>query len=309
MALSKGMEGSGMKAFALSAAAVAVGMVLGPASMVRAITYWDGGGGDGKWDTGANWSPDGVPSGGAEVRIDNGARITSDGTHGNQYLRVGYGTVNGWVKVTQTAGTATFSSFVTLGPTGIYELDGGAFTTTDLYPGFDGGDGAGTHGTFIVGGGTLTVQNELHIIRQRLGELRVVGGLGTINIANIAHTEHFGAPGALISLRPNANSLSPINVTGGVVLSDLSLSVAFTNDNPTAGTLLTVINKTSPGAITGTFSGLAEGATFIVPGVEGVGDIELQISYNDFLSGSRGNNDAVLRVISAPSKGTVLKVR
>lgn len=298
-----------MKSFVWSAAVVAVGMVLGPVSVVPAITYWDGGGGDGKWDTEANWNPNGVPSGGDEVRIDNGARIASDGTHGNQSLRVGYGAVNGRVKVTQTAGAATFSGFVTLGPTGTYELNGGAFSTTDLYPGFDGGNLPGARGTFIVGGGTLTVQNDLHIIRQRLGEFRVVGGLGTIHIANIAHTEHFGDPGALISLRPHANALSPMNVSGGVALSDLSLAVAFTNDNPTVGAFLTVINKTSPGAITGTFSGLPEGATFTVPAADGDGDVVLQISYNDFLSGARGDNDAVLRVIAAPSKGTVLSVR
>ena len=128
------------------------------------------------------------------------------------------------------------------------------------------------------------------------------GGEGVINVG----TFEAGATNDLLALRPSGNNLSPINVSGSVTLGQ-SLDVAFTNANPTVGHVFTVINKTSAGAVTGTFTNLTEGTTFTVPGIGG--DIELQISYNDFLSGTRGENDVALKVLSAPGQGALLLAR
>ncbi|MCY2928679.1 MAG: PEP-CTERM sorting domain-containing protein [Planctomycetota bacterium] len=257
--------------------------VLLMAASARGSTTWDGGGDGVNWNSGDNWNPNGVPSGGDEIRIDNGAQITSDADHSNAMLRVGYGTVNGTVKVTQTAGAATYSSWITLGPTGIYDLQGGTVSTGEVYVGFDGGDLAGAQGTFIVSGGTLSVQSKLHIIRQRWGVFRVVGGLGTINVGALAHEENYGDHGALLDLRPDANALSTINISGGVDITGLSLSVEFGAD-PSLGTVFTAINKTSTGPVTGlftvpgTYATLNEGDVLSVPKAGG-GTWDLKVSY------------------------------
>ncbi|MCY2926925.1 MAG: dockerin type I repeat-containing protein [Planctomycetota bacterium] len=285
-----------MKANRTIGAAVVLSVLL-MAAPARGTTTWDGGGADGLWDTPANWNPDGVPApGGDEVKIDNGAQITSIGTHSFPgVVRVGYGAVNGLVNVTQTAGTASGAAQFTMGPTSTYDLQGGTFTQTGtstydgLYIGFDGGDLAGAHGTFIVSGGTLAAQR-LYIIRQRYGELRVVGGLGAINIGDLEPRE---SSAGLIALQPNANALSPINVAGGADIIGLSLSVGFIAD-PTPGHVFTVINKTSPGPVTGTFTGLAQGDTLSVPRVVGGGSWDLKVSY----AGGDGN-DVTLTVASA----------
>ncbi|MCY2928681.1 MAG: PEP-CTERM sorting domain-containing protein [Planctomycetota bacterium] len=265
--------------------------VLLMAAPARGFTTWDGEGGDGLWDAPANWNPDGVPApGGDEVRVANGAQITSNGTHSFPgVVRLGYGTVNGLVKVTQTAGAATGAGQFTMGPTSTYDLQGGSFTQTGtgsydgLYIGFDGGDLGTAHGTLIVSGGTLAAQR-LYISRQRAGVLQVVGGLGAINIVNVEPRESSGGTG-FVALQPNANALSPINASGGVDINGISLSVAFSAD-PTLGHVFTVINKTSTGPVAGTFTGLAEGGILSVPKVGAGGTWDLLVSY----AGGDGND-------------------
>lgn len=312
-----------MKTSMPSGAVVAVATVLGLAGVAQAATKWDGGGDGTTWDSGNNWDPDGVPSGGDEVQIDNGAQITSSGTHSIGTLRVGYGTLNGLVKVAQTAGTVSANQ-VSISECGTYELQGGSFTQTGsgswdgIFLGFDGGgNGTAYNGTFIVSGGALTVQGYLSMIQgndAHGGELSVVGGLGSIQINGaLTQQDTPNGPG-YIDLKPDGNDLSAINVGGSVTLSKIVLSVSFTNANPTTGSLLTVINKTSSGAISGTLkdstglTNLVEGMTFTVPGIRGRGFIKMEISYNDFLSGSRGDNDLVLKVLTAPG-GTLILVR
>jgi len=56
-----------------------------------------------------------------------------------------------------------------------------------------------------------------------------------------------------------------LNASGNVNLGDATLNLQWSFASAT-GNAFTIINKTSPGAVTGTFNGLAEGATFIQNG-------------------------------------------
>src|SRR6476619_2047793 len=64
----------------LAAAVVAAGWLLGAAHASAAVTCnktWDGGGGDGKWSTAANWDLNTLPSSASVVCI-NGATVHFD---------------------------------------------------------------------------------------------------------------------------------------------------------------------------------------------------------------------------------------
>jgi uncharacterized repeat protein (TIGR01451 family) len=79
-----------------------------------------------------------------------------------------------------------------------------------------------------------------------------------------------------------------LNASGNVSLGGATLSVAWSFISIT-GDAFTLINKTSSGAVTGTFNGLAEGATFVVQGRN------YQITY----TGGDGN-DVVITDIGLP---------
>ncbi|MCY2928680.1 MAG: PEP-CTERM sorting domain-containing protein [Planctomycetota bacterium] len=268
----------------------AIGAVVGLsvlwfAAPTQGFVTWDGGGGDGLWNTPANWNPDGVPSGG-EVRLANGGTSVSviiAENQGVEYFRDGYGaTGSATVLVTQTAGTVTFSSFVTMANCGTYKLQGGTMSTPTLYLEFDGGDrDLPSRGTVEVSGGTLSVSDLQWMgYGRNQGRLMIDGGAGIINVG----TFEAGATNDLLSLRPDGNNLSPINVSGVASLGQ-GLDVVFSAD-PTPGQVFTVINKTSAGAITGTFAGLAEGDILSVPKVAGGGNWDLKVSY----AGGDGND-------------------
>jgi len=267
--------------------------VVASAAVAQAFTTWDGGGDGTTWNSGDNWNPNGVPSGGDEVRLSNGGSnvsvvIAED--QAVQYLRVGYGaTGTATALITQTAGTATFSSFITMANCGTYKLQGGTLSTGTLYLEFDGGDrDLPSRGTVEVSGGTFTVGTlEWMGYGRNQGRLMIDGGAGIINVGNF----QAGATNDLLALRPDGNNLSPINVSGGASLGQ-ELDVVF-SANPTLNSVLTVIDKTSGGAVVGTFIGLAEGATYTATGIGG--NVGLTISY----VGGTGN-DVVLTVTSVP---------
>ncbi|MEO7761062.1 MAG: hypothetical protein ABIS68_04020 [Casimicrobiaceae bacterium] len=73
-----------------------------------------------------------------------------------------------------------------------------------------------------------------------------------------------------------------LTISGAVNLAGMNLA-ATVSGNPPVGTVFKIIDKTAAGAITGTFGGLAEGATFAA------GPFELKISY----VGGNGNDVTV----------------
>jgi hypothetical protein len=82
-------------------------------------------------------------------------------------------------------------------------------------------------------------------------------------------------------------------VSGSVALDNPTLDVQLPNGLPPAGTSFVIIDNDGVDAVVGTFSGLIQGATFSVAGVQ------FQISY----TGGSGN-DVVVTVVSSPKAWT-----
>jgi hypothetical protein len=76
--------------------AVQIGGIVGGVTHMSGDIVWDGGGGDGKWHTAANWSPDIVPSSACNVAIDMTATVTADATQpGVSFLGLTLGNADG----------------------------------------------------------------------------------------------------------------------------------------------------------------------------------------------------------------------
>jgi fibronectin-binding autotransporter adhesin len=92
--------------------------------------------------------------------------------------------------------------------------------------------------------------------------------------------------------------------TGPVTLGGATLAIeAMAFKRGPARTLVWLVNKESAGAVSGTFSGLAEGATVMV------GDVPCVITYQaNYPAGFTGGNDVALNVPPMPS-GTIITIR
>ncbi len=126
---------------------------------------------------------------------------------------------------------------------------------------------------------------------------------GTLDMGAFSATaaSFAGSAGSALSIRAGQK----LTVNGAVALNATTLNLAVPG-NPPIGTLFTILDKIGAGAITGTFNGLAEGATVTV------GAVGMVISY----AGGTGNDvtllvqttggDHILSVTSAGSgSGTV----
>jgi hypothetical protein len=83
------------------------------------------------------------------------------------------------------------------------------------------------------------------------------------------------------------NSYTQFRTNNGVTLSSAKLSVDLGVYAPPVGTVFTLVENTGSSAVTGTFDGLPEGATYRV------GDTSFLVSY----AGGTGDNDITLRVV------------
>jgi autotransporter-associated beta strand protein len=156
-----------------------------------------------------------------------------------------------------------------------------------------GGDTVGTvlFNYFNSGGGTLAPG-------------ATAGATGILNTGNI-NLGHSGGtlPDGSVTLAMQLNGLmagtgyDQVNTVGTVTLDDtittLSLTLGFT---PTVGDAFTIINNDGTDAITGSFIGLAEGATFTVD------TTQFEISY----LGGTGNDVVLTTVIPEPSSFALL---
>ena len=309
--------GSMMKRFVKACpyvAALIVGIVAGNAC--AANNTWTGADNPTNYNTAANWSLGWVPKNGDAVYVTSGTPNTLGGwTFGNgnanEYhfqggvLQSGHQTsLNGGAVANVEGGTWR-----------ILQLNGSAAN-------FSVGEGSGS-GTINLSSGKVEISNDLLLgsgglgtINQTGGTLTNILGAGTIRLGytgpgvytisggavygNLtgAHVspKAFAVQGSaplikFTSFDVNSNSttrftldagaVSPINVSGAVTLGGL-LEINLTNGAPTAP-VITLINKTAAGAVSGTWSNAPAGTAFTL-GTK---------TYKVFYSGGDGN-DVVL---------------
>lgn len=227
-------------------------------------------------------------------------------------------TVNTGVTTLITGGDNTSTTFsgVIAGSGGLTKTGAGVFTLAGVNT-FTGGARVSAGTLRLSGGdnrlpaaGNLTVDAgatfDLNGLNQTVGGLSgggvVTTGAGLLTISN--NLAPGASPGAItvgnFSLGAGASTNLELNgttagaqydqvtATGDVSLNGaLSVTLGFT---PAENQVFTIINKTSAGAVTGTFTGLAEGDTLTVNG------IDLRISY----VGGDGNDVTLTRPVSPP---------
>lgn len=173
--------------------------------------------------------------------------------------------------VTVSSSDSQPSTAVTIGSNQTYVIDGVRGSVTLGSGGVL--KGTGTVGSVTMSGGTLAPGHSPGILNS--GSVVLSGGTYEAEIGGTA-----------------AGQYDQLNVTGTVQIdSGMVLSVSqWQNFVPSAGNTFTIINNDGSDAVTGTFNGLAQGATFTVSG------IVYSISY----TGGSGN-DVVLTAQSVPS--------
>ncbi len=95
------------------------------------------------------------------------------------------------------------------------------------------------------------------------GTVTCQGG-GTSQIGNLTDLT-LTAGSTLLMAMYSVTNYGTLNASGNVSIGGSTLAVVFSFASAT-GNAFTIINKTSGGAVTGTFAGLAEGATFVSSG-------------------------------------------
>jgi autotransporter-associated beta strand protein len=217
-------------------------------------------------------------------------------------LPVNFGTNAGTVAVDNTAaalsmgGVVTGSAGLTKQGSGVLDLSG-----TNTYTG----------GTTVDAGALLVDGTAPGAVAVSSGA--TLGGVGTVgSIATTAATVSPGDSSTLtgvltdsgpLTLDSNSNFDVTINGTtsgtnydqlaagGAINLAGATLNVATGSFDPTPGEQFTIVDNTSGSAITGTFAGLAEGATLTADGHD------FAISYK---GGSNGQ-DVVLTAVNPPT--------
>ncbi len=131
-------------------------------------------------------------------------------------------------------------------------------------------------GVVDTGTGLLSITGAVHY--------RTVGGQGSLTLGNFAL-----AAGATFRYQIDSATPPGVVATGSVDLSRGRLQVEVQGGyTPSLGQQFTLINKTSPGPVNGTFNGKPEGATF-----KGAGGNTWRITY----AGGDGNDVVITRVV------------
>ncbi|MDR1889940.1 MAG: hypothetical protein LBQ81_11280, partial [Zoogloeaceae bacterium] len=193
----------------LIALLVAAGFA-GASGQVWADQIWDGGGGDDKWTTDANWDPDNAPS------------ATDNATISNANVSIG---------ASENATSATVVVGTSGGTANLYITEGGTLTNT--YGRI--GDASGSVGSVTVdgSGSTWTNTNALVIGYSGRGRLNILNGgqvsnddglIGYSDQANIVTVDGVGSiwtNSGTLSVGYNNDSTGTVNITtGGQVLSN-----------------------------------------------------------------------------------------
>lgn len=222
----------------------------------------------------------------------NGFNDTIGSLEGSGKVILGSGTLSVGANNSSTLFSGVISGTGSLVKTGTATL---ALTGTNTYSGVT----SNLNGTLLVHG----VLSASPAVQVRPGS--VLGGTGRVQSVSVfvngtirpgASPGNLSASSVLLplgALEMELNGLVPgaeydqLTSSGSVTLGGtLQVSLGFT---PAVGSSFTILNKTGAGAITGTFNGLAEGATF------SAGGLPFQITY----TGGDGN-DVVLRRVEIP---------
>ena len=153
--------------------------------------------------------------------------------------------------------------------------------------------GSGT--VSISGTGDLAVQGNLWMgtLSSGTGTLAIAGSTAAISVTGDLNLHSFATSSTRLELLADANGVSPVVVSGNVILNDAALAVDMTACDPSL--TVVVVDNRGLNPVAGTFLGLAEGATV-------ADSADRMITY----AGGDGN-DVVL--VSTSSPGTVLIVR
>jgi len=219
----------------------------------------------------------------------------------------------------QTIGSLAGAGNVTLG-SGALTTGGDDSDTT--FSGVIGGSGAmnkvgtGTmtltgantsSGVTAVGGGTLAVNGSISSgiavtpsgILAGTGTVGDMGSQGTVAPGNSVGTLHTGAAvlttGSHYAAQIDSSGADRLHATGVVDLGGSNLDLTLLGSYvQTPGTLYTIIANDGSDPVSGTFSGLPQGATFTIGGKA------FRISY----TGGPGHNDVTLRALASPTLTT-----
>ncbi|KAB2961280.1 MAG: IPTL-CTERM sorting domain-containing protein [Candidatus Methylomirabilis oxygeniifera] len=193
---------------------------------------------------------------------------------------------------------------------GVYQNSGGAAALTKAGTGTLTLSGANTYtGATTVNAGTLAVNGSI-ASPVTVNSGGTLGGTGTFNAVTVNNGGTLGpglstgimntgnltlTSGSTLTIEINGPTVGTqydqVNVTGTVTLGGATLNVVL-GFTPTAGQVFTIINNDSTDAVTGTFAGLPEGATFTV------GSTQFHISYV-------GSNDVTLTAVGTQAIPTL----
>ena len=222
-------------------------LLLAMATGAQAVTViWDGGGGDGLWDTGTNWDTNSVPGTGDDIFISNGDSVA--GTEFNSAYTL---TLSGGSSltdpVTNFAGgvwraggaTVTVGDGSTLGSGGFWDLDDGTFnfkngaavnignweqkdTNNFNFELGSSGFTTLTAGTFRIGNGGLaaSIANATYSVDMAAYS----GGIGTIVLADFSG-DAFGMDNATFQGAGGLNVLNPGGYTASLQWNDTTEAI------------------------------------------------------------------------------------
>lgn len=213
----------------------------------------------------------------------------------------------------QTAGTITGGSVYV---SGLYNMSGGqlvssvALSVTGDGATFNHSGGSVSFNDWadVQGDATYNLSGTGHFVGQyglSLGQWEPGGTFSITGARASLQTRTFKAASdaSTLALTAYGDSLTPIEVAGGVTLAGCMLDVQFLI-NPALDDVIPVIVKEAAGAISGQFTDprsanlLGEGQAFAVTGAGG--DVLLEISYMADVDLDGRNNDLTLKVLSLP---------